>query len=365
MGRALELARAAVGLASPNPNVGAVVLDANGSLAGEGTHTYAGVKHAEVLALQQAGERARGGTLYLNLEPCSHQGRTGPCADAVIAAGVKRVVAAIEDPNPSVSGRGFARLREAGIEVTVGVCARQAQRLNEAFAKWIRTGRPFVTLKSAMSLDGIIAPYGGRRTWITGAQAREHVHELRHVHDAILVGIGTVRADDPLLTDRSGKKRRRPLIRVILDTHLSVDWSAKIVTTVADDVIIFCSDFVEHRRNELEARGARVEVVPVTSGENLDGYDRLDMTAVLKRLGEMQITSVLVEGGATVNRWFMQSEMVDKVFFYYAPKIMLDGTHLWGYSRTDTQPRALRDVNLYRFGSDIAVEGYLNDPYKP
>ena len=223
--RALDLARAGVGLVSPNPAVGAVVVEPGGKEAGAGTHTYDGLKHAEVLAIEQAGTRARGGTLYLNLEPCSHHGRTGPCADAVIGAGITRVVCSMQDPNPRVSGQGFARLRSRGIHVDVGLLEAEAKRLNESFAKFIRHRIPLVTLKAAMTLDGKIAPPppgsakagahvsaevaagGSTGGWITGEIARQHVQVLRHEHDAIMAGVGTVIADDPLLTDRSGRAR--------------------------------------------------------------------------------------------------------------------------------------------------------------
>src|SRR5271156_2997987 len=233
MRRALDLARAGIGLVSPNPAVGAVVVDASGREVGIGTHAYDGVKHAEVLALEQAGTRARGATLYLNLEPCSHQGRTGPCADAVISAGIGRVVCSMQDPNPRVVGQGFAKLRAAGIKIDIGLFEAEAKKLNESFAKYIRHGKPLVTLKSAMTLDGKIADAtkpgtepgsttpateGARRGyhWITGEIARAHVQQLRHQSDAILAGVGTVMEDDPLLTDRSGLPRRRKLLRVIL-----------------------------------------------------------------------------------------------------------------------------------------------------
>src|ERR1039458_4899621 len=239
MRRALDLARAGVGLASPNPAVGALVVDASGREVGAGTHTYDGVKHAEILALEQAGPAARGGTLYLNLEPCSHQGRTGPCAGAVIAAGISRVICSMEDPNPQVAGQGFAKLRASGIKVEIGLFQAEAKKLNESFAKYIRHGKPLVTLKSAMTLDGKIADATrpgaepgsatpateGARSgyhWITGEVARAHVQQLRHQSDAILAGVGTVMADDPLLTDRSGLPRRRKLLRVILDSYLRI-----------------------------------------------------------------------------------------------------------------------------------------------
>ncbi len=231
--QALELARRGIGLTAPNPNVGAVIVNNRGEVVGTGTHTYEGVKHAEVLALEHAGDKARGSTLYINLEPCSHQGRTGPCADALIAAGIRRVVGGILDPNPLVSGRGFARLREAGVAVASGFLTDECQRVNEAFANYIRRHTPLVTLKTAMTLDGKIAPPPGESEnptalgsgsvsggWITSEVARAHVQELRHQNDAILVGVGTIIADDPLLTDRSGSPRRRSLLRVIVDSRL-------------------------------------------------------------------------------------------------------------------------------------------------
>ncbi|HUJ96417.1 MAG TPA: bifunctional diaminohydroxyphosphoribosylaminopyrimidine deaminase/5-amino-6-(5-phosphoribosylamino)uracil reductase RibD, partial [Terriglobales bacterium] len=231
--RALDLARQGIGLTSPNPAVGAVIVDDSGKVLGEGFHTYEGVKHAEILALEQAGQNAGGATLYINLEPCSHQGRTGPCADAIIAAGLRRVVACMKDPNPLVSGKGFERLRNAGIAVASGILEEDARAMNESFAKYIRYKIPLITLKAAMTLDGKIAPPpsesrnptalgagGVTGGWITSAPARAHVHQLRHQSDAILVGVGTIIADDSLLTDRTGLPRRRPLLRVIVDSRL-------------------------------------------------------------------------------------------------------------------------------------------------
>src|SRR4030081_3679098 len=273
--QALDLARQGIGLASPNPYVGAVVVNPAGSIVGTGTHTYDGVKHAEVRALEHAGTKANGGTLYINLEPCSHQGRTPPCADAIIAAGIRRVVASMRDPSPAVSGRGFERLRAAGVQVEVGRLEDQARPLNESFAKYIRHGTPLVTLKAAMTLDGKIAPppaealresdgapSGG---WITSDLARAHVQELRHQHDALLVGVGTILADDPLLTDRSGRPRRRPLLRVILDSHLRLPLESRLVQSSQNsaksedasknDVLIFCSSGDEDKKAQLEKRG--------------------------------------------------------------------------------------------------------------
>ena len=380
MRRALELARAGIGLVSPNPAVGAVVVDASGREVGGGTHTYDGVKHAEVLALEQAGVAARGGTLYLNLEPCSHQGRTGPCADGVIAAGIGRVVCSMEDPNPRVAGQGFAKLRASGIKVEIGLFEVEARKLNESFAKYIRLGKPLVTLKSAMTLDGKIAdatkpgtehssdagsatPMSeGARSgyhWITGEVARAHVQQLRHQNDAILVGVGTVMADDPLLTDRSGLPRRRKLLRVILDSYLRIPPASRVIQTAESDVLVLCSTAEDEPRQALEAKGIRVMQI---FGANAEG--RPDFGAIVQALGEMEITSVLLEGGALVNGAALASGEVDKVFLYYAPKILgggavpfIAGEDLRG------KPQCVQHFELRRFGEDFALEGYLRDPY--
>ncbi len=377
MRQALELARQGIALASPNPCVGAVAVDeSSGEVLGRGTYTYAGVKHAEVIALEQAGERARGATLYLNLEPCSHQGRTGPCADAVIQAGVRRVVAAMEDPNPLVSGKGLAKLRAAGIEVTLGVCEEEARLLNEAFARHVRTRKPLVILKTAMTLDGKIAPPPGESEnpsalgsrgatggWITSEQARAHVQELRHAVDAIMVGVGTIIADDPLLTDRTGLPRRRPLLRVILDSRLRLPLESRVVKTFRDDLIIVCSFAEEKRRSELERRGIRVQQVGL--GESRDG--RPDLRRVVERLGEMEVISLLIEGGAMVNWTALATGVVDKVFFYYAPKILAGSGAVpfatgAGFRRM-SEAAYVKNFRVHRFGEDFAVEGYLRDPY--
>jgi diaminohydroxyphosphoribosylaminopyrimidine deaminase / 5-amino-6-(5-phosphoribosylamino)uracil reductase len=390
--RALELAREGVALTSPNPCVGAVVLDANGNVAGEGTHTYADKKHAEVIALEKAGEKARGGTLYLNLEPCCSAGRTGPCTDAIIKSGIKRVVAAMEDPNPNVSGKGFARLRDAGIEVMVaeGALRDEARKLNEAFAQYIQSRRPFVTLKTAMTLDGKIAPppqeegsfsssdHGPSGGWITSNDARTHVQHLRHASDAIMVGVNTVLADDPLLTDRTGKRRRRPLLRIIIDSRLRLPLDSRIVKTAKDDVLVFFAMADEKRRQELEDRGIRVEQLPLYHFEDLNvvgarpiksATGRPDMWKLVKRLGQMEIISLLIEGGALINWAALAAGIVDKVWLYYAPKI-LGGTGAVpfasgeGFLRMDEAAR-VHSLTFHRFAEDFAVEGYLHDPYAP
>jgi diaminohydroxyphosphoribosylaminopyrimidine deaminase/5-amino-6-(5-phosphoribosylamino)uracil reductase len=387
MEQALALARQGVALASPNPCVGAVVVSGRGEIIGRGTHTYEKRKHAEVLALEEAGKRARGATLYVNLEPCKHTGRTGPCADAVVAAGVKRVFVAMRDPNPLVAGRGLAKLRAAGVEVKEGLCEPEAKKLNEAFAKYIRHKTPFVTLKTAMTLDGKIAPPPGESDlpgasgasggWITSQEARAHVHEMRHGNDAIMVGVGTVIADDPLLTDRTGFPRRRPLLRVILDSKLRLPLDSRVVKTAHEDLIVFCCFAEENKKRELESLGIIVEQVPMRrtpedgtllfpgGSPAVDG--RPDLEGVMANLGRREITSLIVEGGAMVNWAALATGIVDKIFFYYAPKILAGtgsvpfalGT---GYRRI-SEAAYVKGLRLHRFGEDFAVEGYLRDPY--
>src|SRR5882724_10392668 len=364
LSRALGLAGKGVGLTSPNPCVGCVIATDDGTVVGEAFHTYEGKKHAEILALERSGTRSRGASLYVNLEPCSHQGRTGPCADAVIAAGIRRVICSMEDPNPLVAGRGFAKLRAAGIEVEIGGLAAEARELNEAFAKYIRHKTPFVTLKCAMTLDGKIAPKSApgdsskgeaRTAWITGEAARAHVQQLRHRSDAILTGIGTILADDPLLTDRTGLPRRRPLLRVVLDSRLRLPLNSRLAQSAREDVLVFTQDAGGSRTKELEKLGARVERVP-HSGENA-----LDLSAILRRLGELEITSLLVEGGSHLNASVLESGLADKVFLFLAPKIFGDTgvPFAAGLNRSIefTNPR------FHEFGDDCAIEGYLNDPY--
>jgi diaminohydroxyphosphoribosylaminopyrimidine deaminase / 5-amino-6-(5-phosphoribosylamino)uracil reductase len=354
-------------LTSPNPCVGAVVVNTKGEIVGMGSHTYDGLKHAEILALEQAGEKTRGSTLYVNLEPCSHQGRTGPCAEAVIAAGISHVVASMEDPNPLVSGQGFAKLRSAGINVTSGILEEEAKAVNESFAKYIRHHTPLVTLKAAMTLDGKIAPPASKSptqksNWITGEFARAHVQELRHQNDAILVGVGTVIADNPLLTDRSGDARRRPLLRVILDSRLRLPIESRLVTTAQDDVLVLCSFAEEKKKKQLLKRGIRVEQLPTAAP---DGHP--DMAAIARFLGKIEITSLMIEGGAMVNWAALASGIVDKVFLYYAPRILGDPDSVPFAAGTGFRNIGdaihVKSTRLHRFGEDFAVEGYLKDPY--
>lgn len=372
--RAFALAENSFGQSSPNPNVGALLLNGD-TVVGEGFYTYDGVKHAEVRALEQAGAKANGATLYINLEPCSHHGRTGPCVEALIAAGVKRVVASTSDPNPIVSGRGFARLRQAGVQVVSGLFEEDARPLNDAFAKFIRYRLPLVTLKAAMTLDGKIAPppeelvsaeteaaSGPTGGWITSEEARAHVQLLRHQHDAILVGVGTILADNPLLTDRSGLKRRRLLLRVIVDSHLRLPLESRVARTNNNDVLIFCSFAEEKKKQQFLDHGIQVEQVAPAGV-----YGRPDLQAICRRLAEREITSVMIEGGALVNWNALASGIADKIFFYYAPKI-LAGTGSVPFAagagfRKMSEAAHLKWFRLHRFGEDFAVEGYLRDPY--
>lgn len=354
MQRALVLAAQGVGQVSPGPLVGTVIVDANGEIAGEGFYLYDQIKHAETVALERAGDRARGGTAYVSLEPHAHQGRTPPCTNALIKAGIKRVVAPIEDPNPKVSGRGFAHLREAGVEVQTGVMTEEASRLNESYVHFMRTGRPFVHLKMAASLDGKVATVNGDSRWITGEQARARVHELRHSSDAIMIGGRTARADDPLLTDRSGKKRRRPLVRVVIEQYLRMSPESQLAqTTDAGPVLIFaCDDPDPDELNNLRSRG--VEVVAQGSA--------LDLASVLEELGQRSIQSVLVEGGPFLAGLMLEAGLVNKVTFFIAPMIVgsQDAPSAIGGAGVEKIADALQldQVEVSQHGRDVEITGY-------
>src|SRR6202047_2950324 len=298
MEHALSLARKGVGMASPNPPVGCVIVR-EGQIVGAGFHQYEWRDHAEIVALKSAGEKARGATLYVSLEPCNHTGRTGPCTEAIIAAGVRRVVAAMQDPNPATSGRGFERLRAANIETSCGVLEDEARSLNEAFACWIRTKRPFVTLKSALTLDGQLAmPQAkkrGRSTWVTSEESRAEVHRMRHASDALLTGIGTILADDPLLTDRSGLPRRRRLLRVVLDTRLLLSPKSRIVQAADNALLVFTAALLNTPKAR-KLQNAGVELIEVKRSRS-----GLDLSAVFKDLGRRDVLSVLLEAGPHLN----------------------------------------------------------------
>jgi len=357
MARALALARRGQALASPNPMVGAVLVR-HGKVVGQGFHTYDGLRHAEIIALESAGPAARGATLYINLEPCSHQGRTPPCTRALIAAGVARVVAAMPDPNPRVAGRGFRQLRAAGIKVEYADAFREeAQRLNEAFAAWIITRRPFVTLKSALTLDGRLALPGAR--WITSQASRAEVQRMRHASDALLTGIGTVLADDPLLTDRTGLPRRRPLLRVVVDSRLRLSPRSRLARSARGDVLVFtCASDSGARARAL--RRAGIEICSVRRSRTGEP----DLRAVSAELGRRDILSVLLEAGPTLNAAASGAGLVDKIRFFYAPKIAGTLASPGSSSKRAVPPRELSGLRIERFGPDVAVEGYLRDVYR-
>lgn len=357
---AFQLAEQGIGRVSPNPAVGAVVVS-NEEVIGRGFHTWAGVKHAEVSALEQAGARARGATVYLTLEPCSHQGRTGPCANAIIEAGLKKVVAASEDPNPLVSGSGFEALRKAGIEVIIDHGYRQrAEQLNPEFSHFMRTGRPLVTVKAAVTLDGKIGAPDDSATpgWITSEAARQHVQTLRHRSDSILTGVGTLLADDCLLTDRTGDERSRPLLRVVLDSQLRTPAESQMVASCRNDVLIITTSAASpERRKRLESKGVRIETLEASDG-------RADVSALIELLGREKYLSLMVEAGSRVNWSVLESGVADKIFFYYAPKI-LGGTQslpVAGGSGRRRRADAIqfRDVKLHAITStEFAVEAWV------
>src|ERR1035437_8924185 len=370
MQRALELARRGIAVTSPNPAVGCVILDCAGQLAGEGWHEYDLVDHAEIAALkvaaQHAGPHLRGGTAYVTLEPCNHTGRTVPCTEAPITAGVSRVVAATIDPNPAVAGRGMEALRAAGIEVVLGVCEVEARQLNEGFARWSQHRRPLVLMKVAMTLDGRIAPPPGMHTlrepyWITSEAARAAVQPLRHQADAALTGVDTVLADDPLLTDRSGLRRRRPLLRIVLDSALRMPLDSKMVAsgmvaTAQNDLVVFTVSTDESRISELRQRGVRVEVLPAEAG-------RVPLGKVLDKLGEEGILTLVVGTGTRLNTALLAAGLVDRVHFFISPQIM--GSDAVPAFRGMVNAIRMAEVEVQRYGNDLGLCSLLKDPWPP
>ncbi len=364
MRRALELARRGIGVTSPNPAVGCVILDCAGQVAGEGWHEYDLMDHAEVAALkiasQHAGERLRGGTAYVTLEPCNHTGRTGPCTEALIAAGIRRVVAATIDPNPAVAGHGMEALRAAGLEAVVGPCEAEARRLNEGFARWSQHRRPLVLMKVAMTLDGRIAPPPGQHQarepyWITSEAARAAVQPLRWQADAAMVGVDTVLADDPMLTDRSGLRRRRPLLRVVLDSALRMPLDSKLVESAQNDVVVFTVSNDEARARQLTERGVRVEVLPAEAG-------RVPLGKMLTKLGEEGVLTLLTETGTRLNTALLAAGMVDRIHLFVSPQIM--GSDAVPAFRGMANANQLAQVEVERYGNDLGLCSLLKDPWK-
>jgi diaminohydroxyphosphoribosylaminopyrimidine deaminase/5-amino-6-(5-phosphoribosylamino)uracil reductase len=358
MPEALELASRGCGITSPNPAVGCVIVR-DREIVGRGFHTWAGVDHAEIVALREAGEAAAGSTMYVTLEPCFHQGRTGPCVDAVLRAGVRRVVAAMQDPNPEVSGKSFAKLREAGVEVLLDdAYTSEAGRLNEAFVHFMQTGRPLVTIKAALTLDGKIAAPQDNVGWITSEVARADVQQVRHFSDAILTGLGTVLEDDCLLTDRSGRERARPLLRIVLDSQLRIPLKSKMITSAVGDVLVVgTSAGSRERRNALENAGIRVLIADGPGG-------RTDPRKVLDFLAKERYLSLMVEAGSKVNWTMLDSGIADKVLFYYAPKI-LGGLESLPVAGGKGRLRRIDAIQLHRLTvhtvskDEFAVEAYV------
>jgi diaminohydroxyphosphoribosylaminopyrimidine deaminase / 5-amino-6-(5-phosphoribosylamino)uracil reductase len=373
MQEALALAKRSQGIASPNPRVGCVLVK-DGTMVGKGFHVYDWLDHAEVCALNEAGRDARGATAYVTLEPCCVAGRTGPCTRALIEAGVLKVVVATEDPNPAVHGKGLEQLRKAGIDVDTGVLEQDARHLNDGFARHIRTGLPFVNLKVAASLDGRIAPAPGTAprgapVYLTGEESRAEVHRMRHGVDAVMTGINTVLQDDPLLTDRSGLKRRRPLLRVVLDSGLRLPMDAKLVRSAQQDVLVFCAVAPTERQRGLEAMGVRVERVdadeaPSAAQRWSDPARRggVSLQQVFRKLGDLNVLNVMMEAGAQLNSSALSGGHVDKVTLFYAP-VFLGSAGVPLLQEAIVTPPMTSQPLVERFGSDVRVENYLRDPW--
>jgi diaminohydroxyphosphoribosylaminopyrimidine deaminase/5-amino-6-(5-phosphoribosylamino)uracil reductase len=353
----LDLAAKGQGLTTPNPMVGAVVVK-EGRVVGSGYHQGPGLAHAEVNAIDDAEMDAGDATLYVNLEPCNHTGRTPPCTHKILQAGIRRVVVAMEDPNPDVQGGGIDFLKQHGVDVTLGVCAERAKKLNEAFIKYVLTKRPFVILKCAATLDGRIATRTGDSKWVTGEQAREYVHRLRHAVDAVMVGIGTIQADNPRLTTRPAGGRGKDPIRIILDTHLAVSAQARVLQldSNSDTILVACKSAAGDKKPTLEKKGVRVIEAAVKDG-------LIDMVGLIDQLGQMGITSLLIEGGSRVAGSALRAGIVDKILFFYAPKILGgdDGMPICRGQGPDLMDGCIpvKDISLRSFGDDVLIEGYI------
>lgn len=354
MSQALELGRRAEGRTRPNPPVGSVVVR-NGAIVGKGYHPQAGQPHAEIFALREAGEMARGADLFVTLEPCSHQGRTGPCVEAVIAAGIGRVFIGVPDPNPLVAGRGIAALRAAGIPVRTGILKSECRRLIAPFAKHVTTGLPFVILKSAMTLDGKTATSSGDSRWISGPDSRVHVHRLRDRLDAVMVGIGTVLDDDPRLTTRLPDGGRDPL-RIVVDSKLRIPEDAAILTVPSEAATIVVTTCAAPEDKVARLLEMGVEVLQVAEHDG-----RVDPADLMARLGERGIQSVLLEGGSELNASLLQAGVIDRIMIFIAPVVIggNDGKGLFAGRGAARIADALRlnDIRVSRFGDDILIEG--------
>ena len=364
MQQALGLAVGGTGWVSPNPLVGCVIVR-EGGVVGRGYHQHFGGPHAEIHALREAGSQARGAALYVTLEPCCHTGKTPPCTDAILEAQVRRVIVAMRDPNPRVDGGGLSRLENAGVEVTVGVCEGESRRLNEAFIKHITTRQPFVTSKSAITLDGKIATRNGSSRWITGEASRAIGHELRHASDAIAVGIGTALQDDPMLTTRiPGQTGSNPL-RVVVDSSLRLSPRARLADVGEDrrTLVATTEQAADTRAEALRARGVEVIGLPAQN----DG--RVDLAALCKALGDRGIASLLVEGGAALTTALLEQRLIDKMVFFVAPKIIGgDGVSVFGPCGVHSMDQALplRSLTSRPVGGDVMLEAYpACSPFSP
>lgn len=359
MKMALELAEQGRGWTSPNPMVGAVIVK-DGKVVGKGFHRAAGGPHAEIHAIHEAGDKARGATLYVSLEPCNHMGRTPPCTEAILRSGIKRVVAGMRDPDPRVTGGGLAFLESRGLEVSVDVCQDLCHRLNEVFIKYVTTSLPFVILKCAATIDGCIATHSGDSKWISNPLSRQFVHELRHAVDAIMVGIGTVLKDNPRLTTRLEGREGKDPTRIVLDTYLSIPEDAKLLhlSSDSDTFIVTGNAAPVEKRSGLEELGIRFLALDDNEGQ-------IDLTALVKELGRMGITSLLIEGGSRVNGSALRAGIVDKVYMFYAPKIYGGaGTPICAGPGPDLmeQSMSLKEITVHRFKDDVMIEGYVKYP---
>jgi diaminohydroxyphosphoribosylaminopyrimidine deaminase / 5-amino-6-(5-phosphoribosylamino)uracil reductase len=361
MARALLLAERGRGRTSPNPMVGALVVDAEGAIVGRGSHDRAGGPHAEVHALAEAGDRARGATLYCTLEPCTHTGRTGPCASRVVEAGIRRAVIAVEDPNPRVHGRGLQYLRAHGVDVEVGVMGEEAARLNRPFFTYIAQGRPFVTLKAALSLDGMVAARRGERTALTGPEANALVHQERAEVDAIAIGSETLLVDDPLLTAR-GVYRDRPLVRVVLDRRLRTPTTARIFSTLDAGPVVVMSLASSRprwpaRAEALEGVGAQLELVDDPDGSG-EAASAAFLRGALARLARREIISLVVEGGSSLHGAFWRAGLVDRVELFISPRAVGSDGVSWA-SLPDGSIASLAELTARPVGDDVWVEGFV------
>jgi diaminohydroxyphosphoribosylaminopyrimidine deaminase / 5-amino-6-(5-phosphoribosylamino)uracil reductase len=356
MWMALDLARQGRGRTNPNPMVGAVIVQGS-EVVGSGYHHAAGTPHAEIIALEKAGEKADGSTLYLNLEPCNHHGRTGPCTEKIIKAGISRVVIAMQDPNPLVSGRGVARLTEAGIKVKEGVLEQKARRLNETFIKYITTGLPFVSVKVAMSLDGKIATAAGESHWITGEKARQFVHRLRDHSDVIMVGIETVLKDNPRLTTRVEGGEGRDPIRVIVDSSARLPLDATVIesSSTSKTILAVTDKAPQDKCKALENKGVEILKLPSDQG-------RVDLSSLMKELAARELSAVLVEGGGTLNFSLLEQSLIDKLFIFIAPLIIGGRESPTAFSGSGVsvlgKAWSVDEIEMKQFDRDLLLIGY-------